>query len=270
MPNQQNSEFDCHSVEIFSERDLERRRDTRSWVDGGLVGHFCSLRAVAKGNIGFTLLELLVVIAIILVLAAMVFPAVKGIQARANMTKCANNMRQQFAGAMAYAADTGVLPRSVDSGVYFFREVAPYLGYDYLTPPPTRTAKDYPVFMCPERSVDDLIKIVAANGGSISYGGYVYNPSVCGIPPNSLPVKRLSQFSKPSKVWMIADGNAQASPYAWDTTTIERRIAYDHVIGQSHMAQLLMLDGHAEFKTVEEMKANAGNFWAVPYLGDPQ
>jgi len=35
------------------------------------------------------------------------------------------------------------------------------------------------------------------------------------------------------------------------------------------MAQLLMLDGHAEFKTVEEMTANAGNFWAVLNLGAP-
>ncbi len=188
--------------------------------------------------------------------------------ARANITKCASNMRQQHAAAMAFAADTGVLPRSVDAGITFFREVAPYLGYDYLAYNPLRTAKDYPIFMCPERSLDDLTKSVAANGGSISYGGYVYNPYVCGIPPNGYLVKRMAQFSKPASVWMIGDGNAQASPYVDQPVTIEKRVAYDHLVGKFPKAQLLMLDGHVEFKTVEEMKANDGNFWKNPYIKD--
>lgn len=205
--------------------------------------------------------EILAVVAVLAVLITLVFPALSGMRERGVAAKCVSQMRQQYVGAMSFVADKGVLPRAADGGTYFAREVAPYLGYD-----PTLTGKDYPVFLCPKRPVEKLQEIVSRQGGSISYGSYIVNPFVCGIPPNSMPVKRMAQFSKPSSVWFIADGNGQAAAYIWAPDTILRRIAYDHPISGSMKTQVMMLDGHAEAKTSEEMLANEGNLWGDPRL----
>lgn len=219
---------------------------------------------VRQKRVGFTMIELLVSIAIIAILASLLIPVANSIRKRARTTTCANNMRQQHQAAMAFAADTGTLPRSVDPGaVLFFTQVAPYMDYGLQAGTSAR-APDYPTFMCPERSRADLLKIIAQKGGSISYGGYVYNPWVCGLTANGYPIKRLAQFSKPGNTWMIADGNGQAAAYLDVPSTVEDRIAYDHSFGNEKKAQIMMLDGHVEAKTVSEMKANKGNFWADP------
>ena len=211
----------------------------------------------------FTLTELIVVIGLVVLVATLLIPGVGLMRERSDAAVCVSNMRQQYLAAMAFAADKGVLPRSVDGGTFWFREIAPYLNYD-----PTKNGRDYPLFMCPKRPLARLQQLVATQGGSVSYGGYLTNPAVCGIPPNSLPVKRMAQFANPANVWMIADGNAQAAAYIWDTDSIRRRIGYDHKIGGQMKAQLLMLDGHATAKTLEEMLANERNFWADPRIAN--
>ena len=212
---------------------------------------------------GFTLVELLSVIAIIAVLAGILLPSIGYVRSSARNSKCVSNMRQQYMTAMSYVSDKGVLPRAVDSGTYWFRELAPYLDYD-----PAKTGKDYSLFMCPERPVDRLQEIVSEQGGSISYGGYLTNPIVCGIPPNSLPVKKPAQFTDATNTWMIADGNGQAAAYIWDDRSIEERIAYDHKVGGEMVANIIMLDGRATSKTLEEMLENEGNFWRDLRISD--
>ena len=54
---------------------------------------------------GFTLAELLVVITIILILAALIMPAVKGVRERAQAAACAQNLRQIGVGLRLYIAD---------------------------------------------------------------------------------------------------------------------------------------------------------------------
>ncbi len=59
----------------------------------------------------FTLVELLAVIVIISVLAVLLFPAIKGLPARANTAKCAGNLRQIGAGMAGYSGDNnGLMP----------------------------------------------------------------------------------------------------------------------------------------------------------------
>src|SRR5258708_7766548 len=57
------------------------------------------------GFTGFTLIELLVVIAIIAILAAMLLPALTRAKAKAQQTKCLNNMKQLVVCWVMYAVD---------------------------------------------------------------------------------------------------------------------------------------------------------------------
>lgn len=55
---------------------------------------------------GFTLIELLVCIAIIAILIGMMAPHITSIRDKANLTKCANNLRQLGVAVNLYAADS--------------------------------------------------------------------------------------------------------------------------------------------------------------------
>ena len=61
--------------------------------------------ANSPGNRGFTLIELLAVITIIALLSSLGYPVVQLMMARANSTKCANNLRQVGIAVNLFLAD---------------------------------------------------------------------------------------------------------------------------------------------------------------------
>ena len=69
-------------------------------------------RSTASG--GFTLIELLVVIAVIAILAALLFPALKGARQTALRAACKNHIRQVVMGVTTFAGDNDqYLPPSI-------------------------------------------------------------------------------------------------------------------------------------------------------------
>lgn len=70
---------------------------------------------------GFTLIELLVVISILMVLAAVVMPAVKSLGKSNDLSQAANLVRAELASARSIA-----MARHTQAGVVFFEETAQY------------------------------------------------------------------------------------------------------------------------------------------------
>lgn len=99
---------------------------------------------------GFSLIELLVVLAIVVVLVALLLPALARVKVAAKSVRCAANMRQLLMGIHAYGMDNeGFLVSYWIENLYWFDNLAPYLDAD--TAAGKLDAKTHTVFYtCPE------------------------------------------------------------------------------------------------------------------------
>ena len=125
-----------------------------------------STRAVWPcGRRGFTLIELLVVIAVILILAALIMPAIVGAQRGALTASCKSNLHQIAAGMIMYAKENSLMLPCERHGSR---------GDDDLSQLYPGTIQDINVFRCPASSydfpkvADDLVK-KTSQGGELSY-----------------------------------------------------------------------------------------------------
>jgi len=120
----------------------------------GLLKTKVSNQPGKRFSTGFTLIELLVVISIIVLLAAMLIPALNKIRDLANRAVCANNIRQHLLGLTFYAEDyDGKFPCYGGMGFWlwdldrpFARVLVKNVGLTPSTPDELTPAPD--VFYC--------------------------------------------------------------------------------------------------------------------------
>ena len=217
----------------------------------------------SKGNIAFTLIELLIVVAIIVVLAALLLPALKGAKENAQSVKCLNNLRQIGALAMMYASDYdgSTLPGAGwASGVSRTVVVDPvYGGYpalrwmDFLF---EYSRHNIEVLECPaQRTPRGNYQPVPPYGRRNYMPGYLINWQTAGYADTGI---KLDSVKHPyQKIWFAdsAFGGVGTQPTTWDTyapimclfagnASNARPISRRHRDGSN----LVFMDGHAEWR----------------------
>ncbi len=127
----------------------------------------------------FTLVELLAVIAILVVLAALLLPALSRARAAADCTACRSNVRQIMLGVSMYVQEIGIYP---DGGIYSPHQLQSYLGVRFPDNNYTNVTSAPPLYLGPRNSVwacpgyNRLRGGFWSSGGVLVYGGsYAYN-----------------------------------------------------------------------------------------------
>ncbi len=146
-------------------------------------------------NMGFTLIELLVVIAIIILIAALVSPALMRSLEAARFAGCSSNLRQIGLTVYQYTVENkGKLPQ----GERWWIQDAPIptlLGYDKWDPKKYNNRKSGTLFVCPS----------ARTKYYGSHIDYIANILVMRHPNSSPPWLMIDQVLEPANTAMMFD-----------------------------------------------------------------
>lgn len=211
---------------------------------------------------GFTLVELLVVIVIIGTLASLIFPAVRSLRAKAELTKCTSGLRQWGVAIQGYAGDHSQMVRydewsDISAGKNFYDS---YLGSgDRAWPPSSRAgaAKQGPPVgyfrMCPAQkwstSRNPPEGYIFIRPNELKDGNYARGEldTDADTKPDSYSLAKVAQ---PSQLLMMMDASLPKSIYRSSEYTTYVKPVCIHtdpsMIRHGGGVNALFADGHIE------------------------
>jgi prepilin-type N-terminal cleavage/methylation domain-containing protein/prepilin-type processing-associated H-X9-DG protein len=210
-----------------------------------------------RTQFGFTLIELLVVIAIIVILAAMILPALAHAKQKGQQTACVNNSRQQTLAVFMYADDNSdILPPVAFNDANDNEIDWPTLLDPYL--------KNPKIHLCPS----DLVSTNSSYG--LNELGFVDLTDPGVTTPN-----RMAAFHTPTATVMLGDVGTEDDMMTLRPDT-SKMIAPGSDINDDEDARpiarhnqrcdLGFMDGHAEPMRLDlfYLNQNPTNKWFTP------
>ncbi|OGV52318.1 MAG: hypothetical protein A2017_13470 [Lentisphaerae bacterium GWF2_44_16] len=197
-----------------------------------------------KKVMAFTLLELLIVITIIVILTALLLPALKSARETSKSISCLSNIKQLGLGLNSYADDySGYFPDKPTSSDCFLSwdaKIAAYFNLDGTKFVPNSKST---VYLCPSMQIN-----YAYSGRS-----FAANNNLGENRGLDVDIKRLPQILYPSILAGLFEtpncsgsffGPRQRNMYI-ENETINNKQEFRHRNGEN----LLFFDGHAEWKS---------------------
>jgi len=210
---------------------------------------------------GFTLVELLVVIAVILVLAALLLPALQRARARGQTAACINNLRQLGLAAASYSCDAGRFPTILEwlydrpqqaEGDLTTGKLFPYVKSKttYLCPTQARKVTN------PDWSPGQLVIYPDHSYALNCMMCHAHDVTVCVAPART--VFFVEEANLPNDRW---GSLAEPFPIRFWTNAPVSAPAFPH----GRRGNLLMVDSHVLRRTQKEMQdAFADRFFWYP------